>query len=70
MVNYDELVAKNDLVTSEEWSEIRRRMLDHIVNIANSEINPLIIQGMLKVISDTDKWKDEYDREKLKSDNT
>ena len=45
---------------------MREFMLNRILELANTEINPLVIQGMLKVISDTDKWKDEFNREKLK----
>ena len=66
MANLDELQLKYELVTSSQWLEMREFMLNRILELANTEINPLVIQGMLKVISDTDKWKDEFNREKLK----
>lgn len=66
MSNLDELQLKYELVTSSQWLDMREFMLNRILELANTEINPLVIQGMLKVISDTDKWKDEFNREKLK----
>lgn len=66
MANLDELQLKYELVTSSQWLDMRKFMLNRILELANTEINPLVIQGMLKVISDTDKWKDEFNREKLK----
>ena len=66
MDNLDELQLKYELVTSSQWLDMREFMLNRILELANTEINPLVIQGMLKVISDTDKWKDEFNREKLK----
>ena len=66
MANLDELQLKYELVTSHQWLDMREFMLNRILELANTEINPLVIQGMLKVISDTDKWKDEFNREKLK----
>lgn len=66
MANLDELQLKYELVTSSQWIDMREFMLNRILELANTEINPLVIQGMLKVISDTDKWKDEFNREKLK----
>lgn len=66
MANLNELQLKYELVTSSQWLDMREFMLNRILELANTEINPLVIQGMLKVISDTDKWKDEFNREKLK----
>ena len=66
MANLDELQLKYELVTSSQWLDMREFMLNRILELANTEINPLVIQGMLKVISDTDRWKDEFNREKLK----
>ena len=66
MANLDELQLKYELVTSSQWLDMREFMLNRILELANTEINPLVIQGMLKVISDTDKWKDEFNSEKLK----
>lgn len=67
MIDFNELQYKYDLVTSKEWYSIKQRMLENILQLSNSDISPLIIQGMLKVINDTDKWEDEYNREKLKN---
>ena len=66
MANLDELQLKYELVTSSQWLDMREFMLNRILELANTEINPLVIQGMLKVISDTDKWKDEFNMETLK----
>lgn len=39
---------------------IKSYQLENIVKLANSDINPLILQGMLKLIADTDKWKSDF----------
>lgn len=43
---------------------IKSYQLENIVKLANSDINPLILQGMLKLIADTDKWKSDFFNEK------
>lgn len=65
---YQELTEKYNLVTSDEWLAIRQMMLNHIVSLANSQVSPLIIQGMIKNIADTDKWANDFLAEKQKLD--
>lgn len=65
-MNKDILIEKYDLVMSGEYAKTRSYQLENIVRLANSDINPLILQGMLKVIADTDKWKADFDNEKRK----
>lgn len=59
-MNKDILTEKNDLISTEEYSKIKSYQLENILKLSNSEINPLILQGMLKVIADTDKWKSDF----------
>lgn len=60
------LAEKYDLVDSDIYSKIKSYQLDNIVKLSNSDINPLILQGMLKVIADTEKWRNEFKNEKKK----
>lgn len=68
MDKYEELTKKYELITSNEWLKIREIQLNHIVSLANSAVDPLVIQGMLKNISDTDKWKSDFLAEKQRLD--
>ena len=43
MANLDELQRKYELVTSSQWLEMREIMLNRILELANTEINPLVI---------------------------
>lgn len=65
-MNKEILVEKYDLVDSDIYSKIKSYQLDNIVKLSNSDINPLILQGMLKLISDTEKWRNEFKNEKKK----
>lgn len=65
-MNKDILIEKYDLVMSEEYSKTRSYQLDNIVRLSNTDINPLILQGMLKNIYDTDKWKNDFESERKK----
>ena len=65
-MNKNILIEKYDLVMSEEYSKTRSYQLDNIVRLSNTDINPLILQGMLKVIADTDKWKADFENERKK----
>lgn len=60
-------MQKYDLITSEDYSMIKSFQLENIVKLANSDINPLILQGMLKLIADTDKWKSDFFNERKRS---
>lgn len=68
-MNKDEvLIHKNNLVTSSEYMEIRNFQLQHIVALSDSCIEPIILKGMLKLIHDTDKWSEDFLREKSRKD--
>lgn len=61
------LIAKKyKLICSDEYKEIRKLQLDNILSLVNSSIEPLVIKGMLKTITDTDKWEAEFLAEKKK----
>lgn len=66
-MNKDIIAQKYDLITSDDYSMIKSYQLENIVKLANSDINPLILQGMLKLIADTDKWKSDFFNEKRRS---
>ena len=55
----DELTARYNLVTSEEWQGIRQRLLNEIV-IRSQSNDPVILQGMLKIINMVDVWEKEF----------
>ena len=65
MKDLDEIQRKYNLVTSNEWQEIRTRALNHIVRIGNSQ-EPVLIQGMLTLINTIDAWEDDFLKEKKK----
>ena len=66
-MNKDIIAKKYDLITPEDYSMIKSFQLENIVKLANSDINPLILQGMLKLIADTDKWKSDFFNERKRS---
>lgn len=65
-MNREELQIKYSLVKSVEWQEIRKRLLDHIVVIGGTSINPEYLQGMLYLIKTVDLWEQEFLQEKNK----
>lgn len=58
-----EIQRKYDIVSSEEYKEFRQYQLDKIVRLSTSQIEPLELKGMLKLISYTDSWVDDYNKE-------
>ena len=60
---YKEIQRKYDIVSSEEYKEFRQYQLDKIVRLSTSQIEPLELKGMLKLISYTDSWVDDYNKE-------
>lgn len=54
------IILKNNLVNSQEWEQIRELQLNKIVELSTSNIEPLVIVGMLRNIANTDKWAKEY----------
>lgn len=67
-MNRDILVEKFDLVGSPAYKRIRELQLENILRLANSDIEPLVLKGMLKTIADTDKWETEFKKERLKKE--
>lgn len=65
----DLISDKFSLVESVQYRAIRDFQLNHILSLANSAIDPLVIKGMLKNIADTDVWANEFKREKEKQSN-
>ena len=63
MPNHEELLRKYELVTSNEYKEIRQEALNFIVNCGNSTIGSERIQGMLLLVGHIDSWKDDYEQE-------
>ena len=59
-MNRDILVEKFDLVGSPAYKRIKELQLENILKLANSDIEPLVLKGMLKTIADTDKWETEF----------
>lgn len=63
-MNKNLLVEKFNLVDSAAYKRIKEFQLENILKLANSDIEPLILKGMLKNIADTDKWETEFMKEK------
>ncbi len=66
MTDKDILVEKFNLLGSVEYQKIKSFQLENILKLANSDIEPLLLKGMLKNIADTDKWESEFWAEKKK----
>ena len=67
-MNKDILVEKFDLVGSPAYKRIKELQLENILRLANSDIEPIVLKGMLKTIADTDKWETEFKKERLKKE--
>ena len=67
-MNKDILVEKFDLVGSPAYKRIKELQLENILRLANSDIEPLVLKGMLKTNADTDKWETEFKKERLKKE--
>lgn len=52
-----------EAVESAEYQLIRERQIEMIIGLANSNIEPLELKGMLKLIAKTDTWQGDYDKE-------
>jgi hypothetical protein len=63
-MNKNILVEKFNLVDSATYKRIKELQLENILRLANSDIEPLVLKGMLKNIADTDKWENEFMKEK------
>jgi len=52
-----------EAVDSAEYQLIRERQVEMIIGLAQSNIDPVELKGMMKLIAKTDTWRDEYDKE-------
>ncbi len=68
MADLDLITEKNNLVNSPVYKRIRELQLNSIVEMANKQIDPLIIKGMLKNINDTDNWENDFKVTKKKNE--
>ena len=59
----DELIFRNELVKSSVYSEIRKRVVNHIIESSSSNLSPDILRGMLLVVKYIDRWADDYEAE-------
>ena len=59
----DELIFRNELVKSSVYSEIRKRVVNHIIESSSSNLSPDILRGMLLVVKHIDRWADDYEAE-------
>lgn len=62
----DLLQKKAELIEGNDYKRIRQLQLERIVNLSNTQIDPVIFKGMVKMIYDTDQWKDDYTKAKKK----
>lgn len=58
---FDLAALKADLVNSDYYKKIRDLQLKKILELSKTEIEPLEIKGMLKMIAHTDEWGKEFE---------
>ena len=58
--NFDEILLKYELVSDENYKNLRSAQLNHIIELSNTQADPILIKGMLKLIHDTDKWAKDF----------
>lgn len=56
------LKEKADLVSSSTYQKIRKFQVEKIIDLSTTDIEPLEVKGMLKLIKHTDGWVDEYNK--------
>lgn len=56
------LKEKAELVSGSDYQKIKNYQIDKIIALATSNIEPLELKGMLKLISYTDNFKQEYEK--------
>lgn len=59
---FDKAALKADLANSRYYKDIRSFQLEKILELSMSEISPLELKGMLKLIAHTDGWKEDFER--------
>lgn len=60
MDNHQDIIHKYELCTCEQYLEIKKLILDHLIGLSVSAIEPEKLQGALMVLRFVDGWKDEY----------
>jgi len=63
MADMQMLKLFKEAVDSAEYQLIRERQVEMIIGLAQSNIDPVELKGMMKLIAKTDTWRDEYDKE-------
>ena len=53
---------KAELIQTAEYQEIRLLQLKKCLELSKSDIEPLILKGMLKLIASTDSWEGEFEK--------
>lgn len=56
------LKEKADAVQSTAYSIVKKHQMEMIVSLGTSNIEPLELKGMLKLINKTDTWVDDYEK--------
>ena len=59
---FDLASLKADLVNSMQYKKIRELQLNKCLELAKSEIEPLELKGMLKLIASTDSWTEQFEK--------
>lgn len=59
---FDKAKHKADLVHTPEYQEIRGLQIEKCLELSKTDIEPLILKGMLKLIASTDGWSGDFDR--------
>lgn len=59
------LKEKAELISGCDYQKIKNYQIEKIITLATSNIEPLELKGMLKLIAYTDNFKQEYEK-KLK----
>jgi hypothetical protein len=53
---------KADLANSIEYKKIRDLQLNKCLELSKSDIEPLELKGMLKLIASTDSWTEQFEK--------
>lgn len=62
-MNIDILKKQSEIVQSKTYKELKNIQLEMILGLANSNIDPVELKGMLKLIAKTDSWQEDYNKE-------
>jgi len=59
---FDLAKLKADLANSIEYKKIRDLQLNKCLELSKSDIEPLELKGMLKLIASTDSWTEQFEK--------